>query len=443
MNLTNGFLTFALVCFYSVLSNQQIDKQTLSLYIILTFFFSVLLFPVKFTSSLSLFVALILSFTFAQKKVSTLRFFLCGTVGTLVGIFVFHFFIQNIGVYLKQFFVGFDAVTKENHSFFNLIISYSKNTFVVLLQQGVFFFPLLFTGTNNYRIRAKNRFFLVIYWVFTIGYWFWAGLKFGLFSTIGGNEYLIYTANKSILTPLVYCSIVLVKTYFYGELNKISRNDWVGILLSIAIPFVGSMGTNISLFGMIICFVQFWGIGLILIWNNFEKLFDLRFQKICISLIMLSIFFKIYPSNQNPYRNHGEFKDYTFTSNLSAFKGIQLDYETKQAYESINAVIQPHKKNSNNILIAYLLPGVNLITETVSPTVAWFEHGNCSLFISMTDFSTLPIFTALKKEPLSSKMKTTLASKGIDFEADYQKLKTSIWLPYQKDSLQIFIPKHR
>ncbi|MCY7349496.1 MAG: hypothetical protein LH606_02350 [Cytophagaceae bacterium] len=228
------------------------------------------------------------------------------------------------------------------------------------------------------------------------------------------------------------------------------RTTWIWLLFFFLVPFACCIGSGNSLTRQAAFHVLFWGASILLL-NQILRAQDHRADLVPLGLGLL-VTFQILTGTRDPYsasvlieKPVTLFEQTTFPTDLYGLGRIRLDPQSRQAYQQINQLVNQYRNRIANQAIFYDLPGLNFITQTVSPGTEWYFHGYDEFLcysLSQTGFSSqkFPLIAYLDKRRPSETAQRCFREKQWLVTGQYHRV-ASIYLASQRDTLHVFVPK--
>lgn len=402
------------------------------------------------------------------------RVYSCLFLGSLLGLFVYFSFFQDIFSYVTLLLKSLSGSASESHSYSSLIDNYLKDS-VKLFQRfydlfwiylSVFLLSTIHFSTQYLKF-SKNRYLfwtLVLLLVINIVYQFY---HLNLFPPT--NIHFLY----NYLLIFILFLLIILMAIFWEKIDftvlrfpqkKLRQSISIFIFL-FCLPFVASVGTNTGLFSLAARNGVPWLAVIVLLLNSIDKNGK---AKALVWLFILSLILSLSVSITHryiykPYRIVETMSHQTETINLDLFpiKSLKVDRQTKIFFEDLNDLMEKAKYQTGDPIIAlYDMPGIVYIFGGISPGIPWYfgppydsPTRNClALKNSQVDKSKSILLINNKIESINPKFLTCLKDSGINFPTDYNKV-GEVFNPYhkfyqkynpdQEKVISVWSPKHR
>ena len=446
----NNFLTVCSIACLGIFISQTEKKP---IFLISAGFFEGINFFNKATASASLgiLMAVFLVVYFWPNWQKSVRFTLFILLGYALG-FLFYFSVfQSFDSWYIDVFEGFNSSSQYMAKPLDWLLEYAYRLgrsfgFIMLVLLPWLIGELFFVRKIIKIIDQKNHQRLTIFCRIISVIWS-AFLLYETSLLLGGEK------NFSKLS-LVYLIVIgfmflaiIVKQKFDWKQDK---QHWIWLFFLFLVPFACGIGSTNSLTRQACFHTIFWGVILI---HLDQKLGSKSWRQ---SLFALLVFIQILSGTYDPYSMSAmnrHIKPVSLWEQSSTLKGIKnleqikVDEPTKNSYVALISLIQKHSQQADNQAIFYDLPGLNFLTQTVSPSTSWYYWTyvkyNCHC-VAQTNFreKRKPILAFLDSKVPKEEMLNCFQKSGIDFPNQYNQI-GAFFMPSHQDTLRVYVGRQR
>ena len=405
--------------------------------------------------ALALLVYLVLIYFHRSEWRKTVRLVLVWTLGYGLALVSFFAFIQPFNGWYASFS---EALQGKEHQFGLLSLLGWYGYF--LARVGLFLFVILAPWILLFSLwfeRRRQRLSPAYRSALSYAAFVWSG-GFILGSKLiwGGKEAF---GKLSLVYLLLILALLLVldvrlrqRQIRWNVLWRQKNMICVWALFFFLVPFACCVGSGNSLTRQAAFHMLFWGASLLLL-QQLLRAYGQPGYAVSVGIGLL-VTFQVITGTADPYAasainanlsTPGLYEQTTYpTTGLPGLNRIRFDPQSLAAYQQLRQVVGKYRSQTNNQAIFYDLPGLNFITQTVSPGTEWYFHdldGFLCYSLSQTTFTppNLPLVAYLDGRRLSAVAQRCFRSRQLLVPGTYRRI-VSIYLPSQGDTLHVFLP---
>jgi hypothetical protein len=369
---------------------------------------------------------------------------ICLGLGYLLAALIFFGFFQSFELWIASVFGGLGSSSQYMAKPIDWLLEYLYRLgrafgFVLLVVlpwviSEVFLLP---------KMQFKKKFIVVICRNFTT---IWSCYLLYYTALLWGGE---KNFSKLSLVYLVVIAFMLLAFFISPKKDFfLQKKYWLWLIFLFLVPLACGIGSTNSLTRQASFHTIFW--GSVLVYLD-QMLGSKPWRTTLISgLVCLQIFTGSFdPYSMAAMNMHivpvSLWQQNEKLNNIPNLERIAIDKPTQQSYFDLKDYIQNNKQLFDNQAIFYELPGLNFITQTISPSTSWYywTYVNYNCFcIGQSDFSIKkkPLLGFLDSKVPTGKMLDCFKKSGIDFPEKYQEV-GKYFLPSHQDTLRIYLPK--
>ncbi len=415
-------------------------------------------FFVKFSSAISFFILSIILIILHFRKISIITY---PIIGIIIGGLIYFIFFQDYQSWLSGSVEGFSLASSTDTygptqllgKYFIYFINIGKH---LILEFLVFFIGIFFLVHSAYR---NNQLFGIRYLFIGITTLFYLLFLYQSYSQglhKGGGYHTVYWEKSTHIYIIVLIAGVIASLAIFWDKIRYSvlkeNLNTIGIIiLLIAVPFMGMVGTNnvsssafkpylVTWFALIVIFLLY--INKYIKTNLISNITLITVALFVLSQIIDGFIYSHYRLADIRANQTETVKD------IKNLEGIKVDIKTKHFFEKLNQIIttKTNFKEGDPIVAAYDMPGLVYALGGISPGNPWylgekksFQKSNCEALsrTKLTNLNRTLLFIQWKTyKEFHTCMIQHFKKWGISSFKKVGQLKN----PYTNQMVQIFIP---